>query len=111
MATASEISPRNLSAAEAESLKFVEDYVAEIHRVLNLVTPPSPLIDHYRFWTCRHLCHAIDGFAYLRRAGQVRASKFLIRPTLEMAFLLQAVRQHPDVFYRIAFSDYCREKQ
>jgi hypothetical protein len=39
------------------------------------------------------------------------ASKFLIRPAIEIAFRLEAVRKHPDLLYRIAFSEHLREKQ
>ena len=34
-----------------------------------------------------------------------------MRPAIEMAFRLEAVKQHPDLLYRIAFSEHIQEKK
>jgi len=71
---------------------------------------PDGLIDKYRFWCAKHLQRAIDAFAFLRRPGRLDGSKLLVRPAIEMAFRLEAVRQHPDVFYRIAHEEHRQDK-
>ena len=83
--------------AEEESLKLVDDFNDELKHALDLLggTKPSGLLDTYRFWSSKHLQRAVDGFAFLRRSGRVDGSKFLVRPALEMAFRLEAVRKHP----------------
>ncbi len=101
------------ASAEEESLTLVDDLVGEITHALASLTGKklNGLFDNYRFWSSKHLHRAADGFAFLRRSGRVDASKFLIRPAIEIAFRLEAVRKHPDLLYRIAFSEHLREKQ
>src|SRR4029453_13583641 len=101
------------ASAEQEALALLGDIVEEITRALNSLTGKklNGLFDNYRFWSSKHLHRAADGFAFLRRSGRVDASKFLIRPAIEIAFRLEAVRKHPDLLYRIAFSEHLREKQ
>ncbi len=105
--------PSHSDAAEEESLKPVEDLVAELTHALKSLEgkPPKTRVNNYQLWSSRSLQRAIDGFAFLRRSRRVDASKLLIRPAIEMAFRLEAVRKHPDLLYRIAFSEHRREKQ
>jgi hypothetical protein len=101
------------ASAEQESLTLVDDVVGEITHALDSLDGklPNTLLGKYRFWSSKHLHRAVRGFAFLRRSGRVDCSKFLIRPAIEMAFRLEAVRKHPDLFYRIAFSEHLRDEQ
>jgi Family of unknown function (DUF5677) len=100
-------------SAEQESLTLVEDFVGEVAYALDSLGDKKTkgLFDNYRFCSSKHLHRAADGFAFLRGSGRVDASKFLIRPAIEIAFRLEAVRKHPNLLYRIAFSEHLREKQ
>ncbi len=98
--------------AEEESLKLVDDFNDELKHALDLLggTKPSGLLDTYRFWSSKHLQRAVDGFAFLRRSGRLDGSKFLVRPAIEIAFRLEAARQHPDLFYRIAHEEHRQDR-
>jgi Family of unknown function (DUF5677) len=99
--------PSHSAEAEEESLKLVEDFVDELSGALNSLggVKPVMIVDTYRFRSAKHLHRAVAGFAFLRRPGLVDSSKFLVRPALEMAFKLQAVRLHPEMFFRIAHEE------
>jgi len=101
--------------SEEESLKLVEAFVGELTHALHslagtMPTPNTPL-SRYRFWSSKHLHRAIDGFAFLRRSGRVDVSKFLVRPAIEMVIRLEAATKHPDLFYRIAFSEHRKDEK
>jgi len=104
--------PSHSAEAEEESLKLVDDFNDELKHVLDSLggTKPSGLLDTYRFWSSKHLQRAVDGFAFLRRSGRLDGSKFLVRPAIEMAFRLEAARQHPDLFYRIAHEEHRQDR-
>jgi Family of unknown function (DUF5677) len=95
--------------SEEESLKLVEDLNKEIKHALDSLggkrPTPDTIVSTYRFWSSKHLQRAVDAFAFLRRSGRVDGSKFLVRPAIEMAFRLEAARQHPDLLYRIAHEE------
>jgi hypothetical protein len=99
--------PSHSAEAEEESLKLVEDFNTELMQALDSLggKKAEGRIDTYRFWSSKHLQRAVDGFAFLRRPGHVDGSKFLVRPAIEMAFRLEAARQRPDIFYRIAHEE------
>jgi hypothetical protein len=100
------------SAEEEESLKLVEELIDEISCALDsLGGKESGAFDTYRFSSCKHLHRAAAGFAFLRRAGQVDGSKFLVRPAIEMLFRLEAVNKQPDLFYRIGFSEHLENEK
>lgn len=101
------------ASAEQESLTLVADLVGEVTGALNSLGDKkhNGLFDNYRFWSSKHLHRAADGFVFLRRSGRVDASKFVIRPAIEIVFRLKAVKAHPDLLYRIAFSEHCRDEQ
>ncbi len=101
------------ASAEQESLTLVDDLVGEITCALDSLGEKkhNGLFDDYRFWSAKHLHRAAGGFAFLRRSECVDASKFLIRPAIEIVFRLEAVKKHPDLLYRIAFSEHCRDEQ
>jgi hypothetical protein len=100
------------STAEEESLKLVEAIVAEIKHALASLDGKQykGVFEAYLFWSSKHLHRAADAFAFLRRSGRVDGTKFLMRPAIEMAFRLEAVRQHRDLLYRIAYSEHIKEK-
>jgi hypothetical protein len=97
--------------AEKESLKLVEDFVEAVTRALASCPQPGTLLGKYQFGSCNHLQRAIEGFVFLRQSRRVDCSKFLVRPALEGLVRLEAARKHPDLFYRIAFSEHVRDEQ
>lgn len=100
-------------SAEEESLKLVEDFVAELTNALASFedkAPPRTLLSKYRFWSSKHLHRAVAGFAFLRRQGLVDSSKFFVRPAIEIVIRLETASKHPDLFYRIAFSEHRRDE-
>ncbi|HEU0050031.1 MAG TPA: DUF5677 domain-containing protein [Nitrososphaera sp.] len=101
------------TSTEEESLRLVEEIVAEITHALNSLGGKQykGVFDGYRFWSSKHLHRAAEAFAFLRRSGRVDGTKFLMRPAVEMAFRLEAVKQHPNLLYRIAFSEHIQEKK
>jgi hypothetical protein len=106
--------PNQTPSAEEESLKLLEDFVGELtHALASLEgkTLPDMLLSKYRFWSSKHLQRAVAGFAFLRRSGRVDSSKFLVRPAIEIVIRLEAASKHPDLFYRIAFSERLRDEQ
>jgi len=98
-------------SAEKESLKLLEDCVGALTQALSSCPAPDTLLSKYRFWSSKHLQRAIEGFAFLRRSRRVDSSKFLVRPALEVLIRLEAASKHPDLFYRIAFSEHLRDEQ
>ncbi len=104
--------PSHSAEAEQESLKLVEDFNAELMYALDsLGRKNAGLLNQYRFWSSKHLQRAVDAFAFLRRSGRVDGSKFLVRPTIEMAFRLEAACHDPDAFYRIAHEEHRQDKR
>lgn len=104
--------PSHSDSAEGESLKLVEDFDTELMHALDSLggKKANGLLNTYRFWSSKHLQRAVDGFAFLRRSGRLDGSKFLVRPAIEMMIRLEAARQHPDLFYRIAHSEHLQDK-
>lgn len=99
------------STSEEESLTLVEDFDTELRHALDSLSDKTVgILDRYRFWSAKHLQRAVAGFAFLRRPGLLDSSKFLVRPAIEMAFRLEAARQHPDIFYRIAHEEHRQDK-
>ena len=76
------------SSAEEESLKLVEDFIGELTHALDSLGDwtPDTRLNNYRLWPSIYLKHAVDGFAFLRRRGLVKSSKFHVRPALEIIF-------------------------
>jgi hypothetical protein len=103
--------PTHSDSAEKESLKLVEDFVGALTHALASCPQAGTLLAKYRFASSKHLQRAIEGFAFLRQSKRVDASKFLVRPALEVLIRLEAASKHPDLFYRIAFSEHLRDEQ
>jgi uncharacterized protein DUF5677 len=101
------------NSTEQESLELVSDLVAENTNALNSLAGKKyeGTVEAYRFYSAKHIHRAADGFAFLRKSGRIDASKFLVRPAIEVALRLQAVRKQPDLLYRIAFSEHCQDKR
>jgi len=103
------------SHPEEESLKLVEAFVDELKHALDSLggkmPTPNTLLGRYRFWSSKHLQRALAGFAFLRRSGYTDSSKFFVRSAIEMVIRLEAASKHPDLFYRIAFSEHRRDEQ
>jgi Family of unknown function (DUF5677) len=101
------------ASAEQESLKLVSDLVDELKSAFKSLAGKkyNDTFDAYRFYSAKHLHRAADGFVFLRQGGRVDASKFLVRPAIEIALRLQAVRKQPDLLYRIAFSEHCQDER
>jgi hypothetical protein len=59
-------------AEEEESLALVDDFVSEINHALDSLEgwTPDTIVANYRVWSSKHLYHAVDGFAFLRRSGR-----------------------------------------
>lgn len=66
---------------------------------------------HYHLHSAQHIQRAVDSFVYLRRSGRFDASKFLVRPAIEVVFKLQAIERQPDLLYRIAFSEHLQDQR
>lgn len=64
------------------------------------------LVEHYQFYTARHINRAAEGYCFLRRAGRVDASKHLVRPIVESVIRVHAIRKMPELMYRIAYTDF-----
>ena len=101
------------SSEEQESLKLLSDIVAEVTHALGSLggKEHSGLFDTYRFYSSKHVHRAADGFVFLRTSGRVDASKLLVRPVIEIMFRLQAVRKHPELLYRIAYSEHLQDER
>jgi hypothetical protein len=101
------------ASAEQESLKLVSDLVDEIKSAFKSLAGKKyeGTVEAYRFYSAKHIHRAADGFVFLRNSGRIDASKFLVRPTIEVALRLRAVRKQPDLLYRIAFSEHCQDKR
>jgi len=69
------------------------------------------LLEHYRFWTTSHINRTAEGYIYLRTSDRIDASKHLVRPAIEAAFRLQAVRRNPVLLFRIAFSEFEEDRK
>ena len=74
-------------------------------------TTTTGLLDSYRGHIATQINRAAEGFVYLRTGGRVDAAKLLVRPTIEVAFRLQAIHKKPEVLFRIAFSEFEEDKK
>ncbi len=98
---------RNKSIMEAKSLKLVVDVHAELSIALNSLGKKKgrDMRDNYKFWSSFYMGRASQGYIVLRRAGGMAESRFLVRPAIEIMFRLEAVRQKPELVYRIGYTE------
>jgi hypothetical protein len=92
---------------EAKSLKLVLDVHAELSTALNSLGKKKArdMRDNYKFWSSFYMGRASQGYIVLRRAGGMAESRFLVRPAIEIMFRLEAVRQKPELVYRIGYTE------
>jgi Family of unknown function (DUF5677) len=92
---------------EEGSFKLLCDIQQELANSLNSLGGQQSrgALDNYYFHAAKHLNRAAEGFIFLRNSARVDASKFLVRPVIEMMFRVEALRKKPELLYRIAYSE------
>lgn len=93
--------------SEDSWLQLVSEMQAELASALDSLTGKKHegLQDVFPIMSAGHINRALDGYILLRKAGRIDSSKLLIRPALEAAIKILAVKKQPDLLYRIAFSE------
>lgn len=92
---------------EAKSLDLVIDVHAELSEALNSLggKKPRDMREDYKFWSSFYMGRASQGYIVLRKAGGKAESRFLVRPAIEIMLRLEAVRQKPELVYRIGYTE------
>ena len=95
------------------SLKLLSDMQAELHEALNDLggRQGDGLLEQYAFYTAAHINRAAEGYVYLRESRRVEASKHLVRTAIEAFIRLQCIRKHPELLFRIAFTEFNEDKK
>jgi hypothetical protein len=103
----------NTDEAEIASLKLLSDMQAELRDALNSLGGKQSrgLVEHYPFYTAVHINRAVEGYIYLRESRRLESSKLLVRTTIEAVLRLQAVRNKPELLFRIAFTEFNEDKK
>lgn len=98
---------------EAQSLKLVCEIQAELAAALNSLGGKKHrgLEDQFPFYCASHINRAAEGYVLLRQQFRLDASRLLIRPAIEAAIRILAVRNQPDLLYRIAYSERLEDKK
>jgi Family of unknown function (DUF5677) len=65
----------------------------------------------YLSWSAVSVNHSASGFLWLRQSGRIRASKLLVRPTLEATFAGIAAVNHREFLFRKAYSEHCEDRK
>src|SRR5437870_5415950 len=88
-------------------LELVADMQVELASALKSLAGKQHqgLQDVFPTMSAGHINRALDGYVLLRKASRIDASKLLIRPALESAIKILAVKKQPDLLYRIAYSE------
>jgi hypothetical protein len=68
------------------------------------------LFDNFKVYSAAHINRASEGYVFLRQASRNDASRLLIRPAIETMIQLLAVKKQPDLLYRIAYTEWRKEK-
>jgi len=86
---------------------------AELHEALNDLggRQGDGLLEQYAFYTAAHINRAAEGYVYLRESRRVEASKHLVRTAIEAFIRLQCIRKHPELLFRIAFTEFNEDKK
>jgi Family of unknown function (DUF5677) len=94
--------------ADQESLALICDIRKALCDALtSLEDKPHPAYAfNYIYFLAGNVNRVADGFVVLRQNDRVDASKLLVRPAIEAMFLLTAVVQKPELFYRIAYKEH-----
>jgi hypothetical protein len=100
-------------AFEAKSLELVRDIQTELVTGLNALGRKSHrgLEDQFPFYSASHINRAVEGYLLLRQQFRFDASRLLIRPAIEAAIKILAVRNQPDLLYRIAYSEHLEDRK
>jgi hypothetical protein len=69
------------------------------------------LFEHYLVHSSGYINRGADAFIALRETGRVDASKLLVRPAMEMMFRQQAVLEHPELLYRMAYTERLEDRR
>jgi hypothetical protein len=93
---------------EQKTLVLLDDLQKELAGALNSLggKPSGGLYDHYEVYMSGYVNRAAEGFVFLRKAGRIASCKLLVRPGIEAAIRLLAIRKSPELLYRIAFSEH-----
>ena len=94
-------------------MKLLSDMQAELHEALNDLggRQGDGLLEQYAFYTAAHINRAAEGYVYLRESRRVEASKHLVRTAIEAFIRLQCIRKHPELLFRIAFTEFNEDKK
>jgi hypothetical protein len=103
----------NGKAFEKRSLKLVSDLQAELQTTLRGLTGHTRqgLYDGYIVATAGLCNRMLDGYVVLRESSRIDASKFFIRPAIEVAFRLQAVQKKPELLFRFGYSEFEEDRK
>lgn len=92
---------------ETASFDLVQAMQEELRNALNSLggKTSNGLLDRFVFLLAKHINSAADGYICLRKASKIDASKHLIRPSIEAALQIVAVRNKPELLYRFAHNE------
>jgi hypothetical protein len=98
---------------ETRSLELVCEIQTQLAAALNSLAGRKHrgLEDVFPVYCASHVNRAVEGYILLRRQFRLEASRLLIRPTIEATIKMLAVRNQPDLLYRIAYSEWLEEKK
>jgi hypothetical protein len=103
----------NPPSGEAESLQLLRELQTVLAGVLNSLGGKfgDGLFEHFIFYSSVHINRAAGGFVSLRETGRLDASKFLVRPAMEVMIKQQAVVRQPELLFRIAYSERMEDRR
>lgn len=84
------------------------DFLGDIQRELAYAldslggVQSNGILDNFRFYSASHINRSVDGFLFLRKSGRIDSSRLLVRPAIEAAIRVLAVRKRPELLYQIA---------
>lgn len=105
--------PLSAASVEIESLRLLRELQSALAGVLNSLGGKSGegLFEHYVFYSSVYIKRAAEGFIALRETGRLDASKFLVRPIMEVTIKQWAVVKQPELLYRIAYSERMEDRK
>ena len=90
-----------------KALQLVSEVQQELAKALDSLggNKHRGLQDQFPFYSASHINRAVEGYVLLRQQSRLDASRLLIRPTIEAAIKILAVRKQPELLYQIAYSE------
>jgi hypothetical protein len=90
-----------------QSLQLVSEIQQELAKGLDSLGGKTHrgLEDQFPFYSASHINRAVEGYVLLRQQLRLEASRLLIRPAIEAAIKILAVRKQPELLYQIAYSE------